>query len=487
MPTYAKLPFMTNAPTTEQQAAIDAFVAGKTLVIEAGAGTGKTTTLRSMAEATPDRMGVYLAYNKAIQTDAAGSFPANVDCRTAHSLAYGWMMGQPNGKQIMNKLRTNSRVPSWTAAKILGIPYSGFNGSEAGLSQNACASAVMIAVSRFCNSADAEPSAKHVEKLFEGDDQAQLAAFIAPFARKAWKDITSTSGNLRFVHDHYLKMWSLACPKLKGDFVLFDEAQDANPCIAAVVQGQAHMQVVMVGDRSQAIYGWRGAVDAMSKFDADVRLVISQSFRFGPAIAAEANKFLDLLDAPLRLSGFDKIDSTVIAMDEVDAILCRTNATVIAEAMSAQSDGRTVAIVGGTKEIERFTKAADKLMSSGKTEHEDLISFTSWSDVIAYANEADGKDLKVMVNLIENYGVDAVLAVCSASVNEDSADIIVSTAHKAKGREWSRVRLANDFRAPQEGEAPRKDELMLLYVSVTRAQISLDCTAVSWINEVVAV
>lgn len=32
--------------------------------------------------------GLYLAYNKAIQTDAARKFPSHVDCKTAHSIAY---------------------------------------------------------------------------------------------------------------------------------------------------------------------------------------------------------------------------------------------------------------------------------------------------------------------------------------------------------------------------------------------------------------
>lgn len=38
-------------PTTEQQAAIDAFTAGGTVVVHAGAGTGKTSTLRLLAAA----------------------------------------------------------------------------------------------------------------------------------------------------------------------------------------------------------------------------------------------------------------------------------------------------------------------------------------------------------------------------------------------------------------------------------------------------
>ena len=81
---------MTTAPTPtgEQQAIIDACQRGGNLVIEAGAGTGKTSTLRLVAATQPRRRGLYVAYNKATATDAKRSFPASVTCATAHSLAF---------------------------------------------------------------------------------------------------------------------------------------------------------------------------------------------------------------------------------------------------------------------------------------------------------------------------------------------------------------------------------------------------------------
>jgi ATP-dependent exoDNAse (exonuclease V) beta subunit len=65
----------TPTPTGEQQAIIDASQSGDDLVIEAGAGTGKTSTLRLLATAQPRRRGLYVASNKAIASDAKRSFP----------------------------------------------------------------------------------------------------------------------------------------------------------------------------------------------------------------------------------------------------------------------------------------------------------------------------------------------------------------------------------------------------------------------------
>lgn len=76
---------------------------------------------------------------------------------------------------------------------------------------------------------------------------------------------------------------------------------------------------------------------------------------------------------------------------------------------------------------------------------------------------------------------------------EDSAEVTVSTAHRAKGREWARVRIADDFTAPEdlderhEDETPVPgpvdiDEARLAYVAVTRARSLLDLGGLSWIN-----
>lgn len=456
-------------PTPEQQACINAFQTGKNMVIEAGAGTGKTSTLKLMAEST-DKTGIYIAYNKAIQLDAAASFPSNVQCKTAHSLAY-------RTHAVPFKHRLNGpRVTLRDTARILGITQPVQLDDETSLSPLDIARIAMDTVGRFCNSADDEITRSHVPFIQGAEAHMDAIRGIAfPLAVKAWADITNVNGSLKFQHDHYLKMWALSKPKLKGDFVLLDEAQDANPVIAGVVEAQTHMQRIMVGDRCQAIYGWRGAVDAMSEFNGD-RLILSQSFRFGPAIAEQANYWLNLLDAPLRLSGFDKIPSTVATVETPDAVLCRTNATAIEYAMTFQVQGKRVALVGGARAIKDMAEASIDLMAGRGTSHPELVAFKTWAEVVEYSNEAEGRDLKVFVNLINNYGAEAVIAVANGTVSEDKADVIISTAHKAKGREWDTVKIAGDF-TPKDDEPLSRPEMMLLYVAVTRAKVTLDRSA----------
>ncbi len=56
-------------PTPEQDVAVTAFGTGEHLVLQAGAGTGKTTTLAMLGDSTP-RRGLYIAFNKSIAQEA---------------------------------------------------------------------------------------------------------------------------------------------------------------------------------------------------------------------------------------------------------------------------------------------------------------------------------------------------------------------------------------------------------------------------------
>ena len=65
-------------------------------------------------------------------------------------------------------------------------------------------------------------------------------------------------------------------------------------------------------------------------------------------------------------------------------------------------------------------------------------------------------------------------------------DVIVSTAHKAKGLEWGRVRIGGDFKGPkiaENGEVimPEPEELRLAYVAVTRAEKELEVGSLDYV------
>ena len=105
--------------TYEQATAIDNARLGESFKVIAYAGTGKTTTLQLISDAMPQRRGMYLAFNKAIASEAQQKFHRNVDCRTFHSLAF---RSVPRG--VTDKLRLPRLSPSFMAKDLSLIHIS---------------------------------------------------------------------------------------------------------------------------------------------------------------------------------------------------------------------------------------------------------------------------------------------------------------------------------------------------------------------------
>ncbi|WP_344581680.1 UvrD-helicase domain-containing protein [Streptomyces lunalinharesii] len=478
-------------PTDEQTAAADHFHTGDHLVLQAGAGTGKTTTLALLAHATK-RRGRYLAYNRAIAQDAATRFPTTVTCKTAHAMAYAAL-----GHRFARRLG-GPRQPSWRTGQALGITKPLRIGDH-DISTRTLSNTTLRTVTRFCHSADDHLSRHHVPRLRGLEDDAlhaQLAETVVPFARKAWADLQHPDdGVVRFDHDHYLKIWALTHPQTTAEFLLLDEAQDTNPVVEQIFTAQRdHAQLVMVGDSAQAIYHWRGARDVMTGFEGTA-LALSQSFRFGPRLAAEANRWLAIADAPIRLSGTETVPTQVGPADRADAVLCRTNVGAMATVMDLLATGVRVALVGGGESLQALALAARNLKEGRRTAHPELVLFTCWGEVQDYAtHDAAGRDLQPLVDLVDTHGTDALLTAISRILPEGQAEVTVSTAHKAKGREWPSVRIADDFTPPEDSEehgetgrplpGPIDDgEARLAYVAVTRARHHLDLGGLSWIED----
>ncbi len=461
-------------PTDEQLKVVAAAKTGKDLVVQALAGTGKTTTLKLLAEALHEKQGTYIAFNKSIVDEAVTKFPSNVRCRTAHSLAYGQV-----GIHFKNRMSSHSRITLKQVGEWLGVEKIRYRvGKETHVLDEAqVANLVISSVGNFCKSVDEEINREHIEIPFLASfDKKQVANFqkeIMPYALKAWDDIQEHEGFLKFDHDYYLKIWQLSSPKIKSDFILFDEAQDADPVMLSIIEAQHHAQRIYCGDQFQAIYEWRGAENALSKVKVDQSLWLTQSFRFGDAIAAEANDILGFLDAPVEVQGFSKIESSVEQIAFPKAILCRTNAGVIQQVMNELGKRRKVAILGRTQELIEFAEACGQLQKGKKTSHYELAPFNSWAEVKTYVARypEETHEIKTMIELVDRFGVTALIDALKQVVHESESDVLISTAHKAKGREWDTVKLAGDYLHPTDMDV---EDLRLAYVSVTRAISKLD-------------
>lgn len=466
------------SPTDEQIAIIEGARTATDIAVEALAGTGKTSTLKLLADSKVGLKGTYVAFNKSIVDEAKAKFPSSVRCNTAHGLAY-----QAIGREYASRLQSTQRLNFKQIAEWLEAGAFGFKSSISNhvLDPAQMAQHAQATVRNFCKSIDPEISAQHVKMpvIIEAhsSNAKAFARAVVPLAKKIWADLLLQQGFMKFTHDHYLKMWQLGKPTIGSDFILFDEAQDADPVMLDVVNSQSSSQLIYVGDQYQAIYEWRGAKNALSMVHVDEHLWLTQSFRFGPAIAAEANKYLKLLNSPKLVKGLGEIESDVGRLDNPDAILCRTNAGVISAIMGEQSRNRSVSIIGRPEELIGFAEACQKLISGGRTGHPELAPFLNWEGVRDFVDEYpdEAQEIRTMVKLVEGFGTQRLISALHELVSEDRADVVISTAHRAKGREWNSVRLQGDFLHTDDMD---DEDLRLAYVAITRAKSTLDMT--SW-------
>ena len=87
----------------------------------------------------------------------------------------------------------------------------------------------------------------------------------------------------------------------------------------------------------------------------------------------------------------------------------------------------------------------------------------------------EGAELRGLVTLVERHGL-AELRRCLGALQpeEGRADLLLTTVHKAKGREWPGVEIADDFspfRRKAHGlERIVAEDVRLIYVALTRAR-----------------
>ena len=479
-------------PTIEQQHAIDMALHGQSCKVTAYAGAGKTSTLKLIGNAKHHQHGMYLAFNKAIATEAQSKFNHNVKCKTFHSLAYNsvprWLTNKLKNRRLMsNQLASRHDLENYQVPVAL-VKQRGEDDQKRLFNSKRMATSMMNAVGYFCRSNYSEIQLSQVYAALPDwmDDtyRAELANILLPKAHDYWNDILNPAGINRLEHDHYLKYWALSNPVINADFILFDEAQDADPIMLNVLSKQ-RAQVIYVGDRHQQIYAFRGAVNAMQSLDiAETRL--SQSFRFGENIADLANKILfNVLDEEIPLRGFEQIDSNVGEVTDMvaDAFIYRTNAAALSNMVELVKIGREPRLEVDTGSLLKNIEDAKKVKSGIKVHDGSVFEgFSNWEEVIEYTNEVSGNDLKALVSLINKVGEEALISSLLKS-NSSDYDCIVTTAHKSKGLEFNKVKLGGDF-FYKEAAAPgekilTEDEARLLYVAATRAKKQLDISALN--------
>jgi hypothetical protein len=470
--------------TDEQRQVIRAFSQGKNLKVNAFAGAGKTSTLVELGRSTAKR-GLYLSFNKRNADEAKVRFPHTVDCRTTHSLASRAVRHEFGNDKLFTKL-TSALIQQQMNLEPIRFTFVQRQNEvdherEYKLNARQVASIVGTAIRSWLYTAHPEVCECRISMLgsvlnWPKEVQVKVETHVRQLCIQCWQKMIDPSDPLPLSHDGYVKYWALGTPQINASFVLLDEAQDTNPVILDVLQKQK-CQIVYVGDRHQQIYEWRGAVNAMETITTEGELRLSQSFRFGNAIAELANKILRQLGETVPLRGLESVQSRV-GETIPQAILARTNSSLISRFMDLVIHHKRVAIQGGTGEQLSLLNGLLDIQQGRGSDLPELLGIANWDELRSFIETDEGRSLAPLVRLSESHTIQKLIDSLRRACQPEDCDILLSTLHKAKGLEWDRVELLSDF-APRSTSKDRPkeldttEELRILYVAITRAKLEL--------------
>lgn len=447
----------------------------KNVVASAFAGAGKTTTAVGYTEARKSSRFLYLCFGKANQLAAEARFGSHVECRTGHSLAYA-AVGHRFKDQIVfdwspRDFAAQLRLPSpRTAAVVQGI------------------------LGHFFASIDLDVQPSHAQAVAEKWDivDSEIEQLTA-LAKLAWARMQQPGSGVGMPHDAYFKIWALSNPKLtKYTHIVLDEAQDTNPVTAQLVERQSHATKLLIGDRHQSIFLFRGAVNAMEHFIATgaTAMDMPRTWRFGPQIAGYANELLHFFkDEQVRIIGAGP--GSTRRAEQKKMVLSRTNAGLFGEAAAVM--GKNTHWLGGIGRYKTGALLDAYFLKVGRrTEIRDagMRSFASWQQYTDNATKTRDGAARMLIKLNEQYGKDIpYLVKCfeqNALPTEAGARLVLSTTHNAKGMESDHVQIGEDFEVLEKAldsmksspqaplSAEHAQEVHLLYVAITRARHKLD-------------
>lgn len=464
-------------PTNEQIEILEAFNANRVLKVNAVAGSGKSTTLRYLAD-NCNKPSLYLCFNKGVADEASEKFPSHVECRTIHSLAYpvyGRML-QHKLKRPLGKYKNVAGTPS-EITQFYGV--KDFYTEEGNITANTISTFAKQVVLRYQRSADEQITKfllpiHDIDVIAKNHPSLNKKAFgteVMKLAIKLWEDRVDPSSEVLADFDTFLKLFQLSKPVLNYEVLYLDEAQDSNPTTLDIVKRQVHAKVVYVGDTYQSIYQWRGAVNAMEEIIAPTK-VLSKSFRYGQAIADIAKW---VIDDVIDVKGHESIGSKVInSFDDIGnnkyTCIFRTNAELLHHAVKLVKEGKNIYVDIDTRNFIKKIESAENLFQGKLKEvkHEDITMYSTWSDLIEGAE--DDPELKRVSRIVETRQTfNFIKALTSVEKKTTNADIILTTAHKSKGMEWEYVVLADDFNMDSVIESKNQADINLFYVACTRA------------------
>lgn len=438
------------------------------VVVQAFAGTGKTSTLFEYVRRNPDKSMLYLAFNKELEVSAkrkqAELGLKNITVSTMHAYALDYLKSK-------NMIDNGVVVGSFKCKDLVAAGYDRVTAKD-----------IMRLLRSYC--------ASDSNDIFVSPEYNEgFKKLLVEHARELWDCMFK--GKIKMSHDVYLKYFQMKKPKLEYDTILVDEIQDCTLCQMDIVNRQK-CKKILVGDIHQQIYKFRGVCDP---FDNAECLQLTKTFRFGFDVADLSNTFLHIFKNERSIIKSPKNAMTKLLTSspvKSHTIICRTHAGVMETAMRQIKPFYLMGMkpINVEKEIEICIDLKNMVNGRGHmVTHRKLKGITyTGSNILDVIMDTywDNQRWKVRVNMYKFYG-EALLGMyerMSAVMAYDAEDahVVITNVHQSKGLEFDHVVMGNDFGTViytvndtvRYRVNPRAaEEYNLIYVAMTRARKTL--------------
>jgi DNA helicase-2/ATP-dependent DNA helicase PcrA len=471
-------------------------------VVEAVAGSGKTTTIVEAIKTLPGRSRrkiVFLAFNKHIAEELKQRLPSTVQSTTMHAMGLSWIMraprgvkpeSDPYGKTIRKALRDQIMVTSGSDFEH----QLKTDKSAARLFSEHCR--MLSELVKLCKLSLAlkaksigDLSIKHGFIEF-GEKEFQLVErYLSDIIKHPHLDTLS-------FEDMVFYPAVGAVDVTRFDLVFIDECQDLNKaqqtCVSMML-GDGE-RFIAVGDPYQAIYGFAGADnDSFKEFKNKpntTQLPLSECFRCGKEIVRFAREIVPGIEhretsqnGTVRYGSYKEIRGD-------DYVLCRLNSLLVSFCLDLIRSGNNAKIIGSgigedlislirsqeTTDISRLKlKLAEEL---GLVKDVLVRSGLEEADIANNSRYAELADQVMTVNVIAEHchSVDGLIHRIESIFDISKPGITLASIHKAKGLEAKRVFILGDALMPLKKaslEWQVRQEFNLMYVAYTRAREEL--------------
>lgn len=436
------------------------------LLVEAGAGTGKTFIAKQIVAHLKPKKGLYTAFNKAIVEDGAKHFEGTgMSCKTLHALAYAYVRPE-NDIEDLSYSCIEENIP-------YGRKYE-----------------VITAINVFYVSAHTDVWEFCEEHFKEHESPEELSDLVGKYVNKMVEGAINPTFNFLLKYFHLMLVeGSVDC---YYDLVILDEINDTTAVALEIFRLIQAPKKLGLGETNQAIYSFLNLVNGFEILSEHPVIKLTQSFRCSTRIAERIQTLMrEDVSEDFTFYGTDD------PVRNGKTLVCTfTNATIVQAITERLESGRgfkllrniseifslPLAIVAASQGKQVYQKKYKHLEEEYKNYCETRKQGESYlMHLLDHFEDPETKSAVALLNYLRKRNLNIFALYKKAKEVTVDEDYVIATVYTSKGLEFETVHIAEDLNSrlhaiKEKGGIEDHDDLVVYrcyYVAASRAGVNL--------------